>query len=903
MQQLPLDRPLPQQRRTADTPRAAQDRRLSPSLLILSIALVCTVHAQPLPKRTATAPAAPSVRAERLGLGMEITLDGRLDEDVWRREDAARNFVLKEPREGAQPAEATVVRFCYDDDALYVGAWMPRGAGRELRSSMGRRDAPGNSERIIISLDTYRDARTAFSFAVTADGVRTDYHHPDNSEFSRDYSFDPVWEVRTARDDEGWSAEFRIPFSQLRFTTGEVLEWGLNINHYVPSLNEDRYWVLVPKTETGWSSRMGTLTGIAGIAPSPRIEITPYVAGEATIDPRIAAGDPFRTRSEFAGRAGVDAKMGLGPNLTLDATINPDFGQVEADPAEVNLTAYETVFSERRPFFVEGAQLLTGGGPTYFYSRRIGAAPRARIDAASVDMPNATTILGAAKVTGRLAQGTSVGALAAVTAAEHARHAGGDEPAGESLVEPLTLYGIVRAQQELDRDASTAGAMLTVVQRDIPGGDSPVMALTKRAVAGGGDWSLRFRSGEYVLGGFAGVSAVEGTRQSMLRLQRSSARYFQRPDRREMRVDSARTSLAGWAANLSFERQTGTHWLGGIGASAESPGFEINDAGRLQSADDVESWAWIEYRETEPGAVFHAWKINLWGRYAWNFEGLRMARGGDVTMTGTWKNFWSSTLYLYGEAADLSDDLTRGGVLMLRPASVYGQFSTQSDYAANTRASARVSGSRDALGGWAHTWGASVSLRLSDRWEASLDPTWSRSFTTRQYVTTMERGSAATGGLRSVFAALERSTFSMRLRMNYTFTPDLSLDLYAEPFIAGGSWSAPGELRAAGSSDLRMYGEDGTTLTGSAAEGSWQMQDDGRVYGLPARDFRVVSFRSNVVLRWEWRRGSTLFLVWQQDRSGSEAAAGVVSPGDVYDALRPVAGNVIALKLSWWVPA
>ncbi len=904
MQQLPLDSPLPPHRRTTDTPRAAHARRLPPAAILLAILLVCAADAQPRPER-ATAPAASrSVHAERLATGAEIALDGRLDEEVWKREDAARDFVLKEPREGAHPSEATVVRFCFDDDALYVGAWMPCAAGRELRSSMGRRDTPGNSERIIISLDTYRDARTAFTFAVTADGVRTDYYHPDNSEFARDYSFDPVWEVRTTRDEEGWAAEFRIPFSQLRFSAGEVLVWGLNINHYVPSLNEDRYWVLVPKTETGWSSRMGTLTGIAGIAPSPRIEITPYVAGEARIDPRIASDDPFRTRTEFAGRAGVDAKMGLGPNLTLDATINPDFGQVEADPAEVNLTAYETVFSERRPFFVEGAQLLIGNGPTYFYSRRIGAAPRGTLSGDLVDSPTSTTILGATKVTGRLAQGTSIGALAALTAPEYATFIGGN--AGrqhEELVEPLTLYGIVRAQQELDRDASTAGAMLTVVQRDMPDHDTPVMWLASRAVAGGADWSLRFRSGEYVLGGFAGFSAVEGGREAMLRLQRSSARYYQRPDRRTLRVDDARTSLAGWTANLSFERQTGTHWLGGIGASAESPGFEINDAGRLQSADDVESWAWLEYRETEPGDLFHAWKVNVWGHSAWNFEGLRMARGGDLTLTGTWKNFWSTTLYLYGEAEDLSDDLTRGGVLMLRPASIYGQLSTQSDYAANTRMSARVSGSRDALGGWAHTWGASVSLRLSDRWEASIDPAWSRSYTTRQYVTTQQQGSAATGGLRSVFAALERSTFSARLRMNYTFTPDLSLDFYAEPFLAGGRWSAPGELRAARSSALRMYGEDGTTLTGTAAAGSWIARDGADLVRIPAQDFLFVSFRSNVVLRWEWRRGSTLFLVWQQDRSASEAASGIVSPGDVFDALRPVAGNVLALKISWWLPA
>ncbi len=349
--------------------------------------------------------------------GPAPVLDGRLDDAVWRGARFISDFVQKEPVEGAEPTERTEIAFLYDGDALWVGARMYSDDPRSIQALMSRRDRGSQSQHIWISLDTYRDGRTAYSFGITASGVRMDWYHPSDSEFHIDASWDPVWEGRAHIDSLGWTAEMRIPFSQLRFNDLPEQVWGLNIDRWFPERFEDVFWIPVPKNETGWASRMGTLVGISGIRPSRRVELAPYIASDATIRSDVDPANPFSDRSSQAGRVGADLKLGLGPNLTLDVTVNPDFGQVEADPAVVNLSAFEVFFSERRPFFTEGRQLLSGGGSGFFYSRRIGQPPRALADGDFVERPRTSTILGATKITGRTAGGLSIGALAATTAA------------------------------------------------------------------------------------------------------------------------------------------------------------------------------------------------------------------------------------------------------------------------------------------------------------------------------------------------------------------------------------------------------------------------------------------------------------------------------------------------------
>src|SRR5688500_10047780 len=352
-------------------------------------------------------------------LGTPPRLDGRLSEDLWSTSQPASGFVQRDPDEGAPASDRTEVRFAYDDDALWIGARMFSTTPNAIRALVTRHDREGSSEQLIISLDTHHDRRTAYTFAVTPASVRIDYYHSSDDEESQDEGFDPVWQAQARRDSLGWTAEMRIPFSQLRFTGAGQQVWGLNVVRSVPAKNERSYWSLVRREEPGWASRMGTLTGIRDVRPSRRIEIMPYLAVDSRLESEIDRADPFAREHETNARVGADLKVGLGPSFTLDITLNPDFGQVEADPAEVNLTAFETFFDERRPFFTEGAELLEGRG--LFYSRRIGAPPPGRSGADYAERADPTSILGAAMLTGRTASRLSVAGLAAVTQRETVR--------------------------------------------------------------------------------------------------------------------------------------------------------------------------------------------------------------------------------------------------------------------------------------------------------------------------------------------------------------------------------------------------------------------------------------------------------------------------------------------------
>ncbi|MFA6232801.1 MAG: DUF5916 domain-containing protein [Bacteroidota bacterium] len=847
-------------------------------------------------------PSRRSVEAFRCD-GQQLSIDGKLSEAVWQGGTPTGEFLQREPVEGTRATLRTEVRFSYDDDALYIGAVMYVDDSAEILSTLSRRDNAGNSERLLISIDSYNDNRTAYTFGITADGVRLEYYHPNDSEFSRDYSFDPVWEARVTRSADSWTAEMRIPFSQLRFNNRDVQIWGLNMNRYIPSRNEDVYWVLIPKNETGWSSRFGELTGIQGIEPSSRIELTPYTVADVTVAHADNQIDPFYNKIQWKGNLGLDMKMGLGPNLTLDATVNPDFGQVEADPAEVNLSAYETFYSERRPFFIEGSQLLSGEGPNYFYSRRIGSQPSLSANAAFADRPVNTSILGAAKVTGRLASGLSVAGLTAVTQREFVDTY---DPVfnkySAALVEPLTGYAAMRVQQEFGPEASTIGAMITGVQRDL---SSPAaeQLLNRQAASGGVDWKLRFDQATYELNGFAGFSFIRGSPEAIALVQQSSAHYFQRPDADYIEFDPSRTSLTGMTVGLNFKKNGGEHWLWGFGGAAESPGFEINDAGILQSADDIDTWGQIAYRENAPGTIFHSYQIDGSVSKGWNFGFIDQYTNFELGLSTTWKNFYSSEIELaYGTSA-LNDHLTRGGPLMRSGAGWNLYVDVSNSYSSDLRWNIWGSRFNDALGSWDWSAGSSISLRTSGRLEFSVEPSFRRAVNVRQYVMTAGDGPAATFGRRYIFATIDQGTLSARFRVNFAFSPDLTLELYAEPFAASGAYSRFGELPAAESDKLRVFGEDAeSVIRYDEGNASYVVIDQRGAFPIFNPDFNILSFRSNVVLRWEWVRGSTLFLVWQQNRSGYDIDGNLIGPRDLLRSIERTGDNFIALKISYWIP-
>lgn len=854
--------------------------------------MVCLgLLALPSPGRAQT-PAEKVAFAVRVPNG-SLHLDGRIDEALWASVPAITDFVQKEPTLGAPPSEGMEVRFAYDDDALWVAARMEI-KGRKLQAPLTRRDGTFRSEHLWISLDTYHDKRTAYSYGVSASGARMDFLHRTDSEWNRDSGYDPVWEARVDVDTAAWTAEFRIPFSQLRFNAGETQVWGLNLDRWIPSTNEDVFWIAIPKDETGWSSRMGELRGISGIKPTRRVELLPYTA--ATGVSGEDEGTPFRDGWSQRARTGLDFKMGLGPNLTLESTLRPDFGQVEADPAEVNLSAFETFFPEKRPFFTEGAAVFNSA-QGFFYSRRIGGAPRGEADGDAVRYPRNSEILAAAKVTGRLASGLSVGALFALTGQEEAQvFDARSRQVTDVTVGPRTNYAVVRLKQELGRNGSEVGLFVSGVTRDLDPRDPLAALYNRNAFTAVADFSHRFRNRTYEVSGNLGYTRVAGEPVNIERLQRSSARYFQRPDATHVRLDPARRSLDGGSGGLSLEKGEGS-WTFDLSTGFESPETERNDIGSLRTADGVFGSAEVGYRQTRPG-FFYQWEAELSSTveadYAWEVQTRSVRAGAELT----WRNFWQTRLRLNLDGAAQNARLTRGGPSMGTPRGWSLSVSQGNRFQSSRRVQVNAFLSGDEDGGSSVSLGSTLALQASPRLFFQLNPRYARSTTARQYVETLEGGRAVTFGQRYIFAAVDQATLSMQFRGSFILKPDLTLDVYAEPFAASGRYYDYGELTAPRSRALLMYG--GAGLSASVhADGARTIRDGASSFDIANNDFRELSFRSNVVLRWEYRPGSTFYAVWQQDRAVSEAyrRAGF---SDLTDSLSARGDNIFALKASFF---
>ncbi|HEU4996131.1 MAG TPA: DUF5916 domain-containing protein [Gemmatimonadaceae bacterium] len=901
-------------------------RRQPSRVVLVATSVLFVAHALPAQvSSSGSRPARPQKHATavRVPTGA-IRLDGRPDETAWADVPLLNDFVQKDPVEGAEPTDHLEVRIAYDDEALYVATRVRSKDPSKIQAPMSRRDNIHQAEHIWISLDTYMDQRTAYSFAVAASGVRGDWYHPRDNEFDIDDSFDPVWQAVASRDSAGWTAEMRIPFSQLRFNAADEQRWGVNFDYWSPSKNEDVFWIPVPKKETGWSSWMGRLTGIRGIKPTRRVEVLPYVASNSTMNDNRNLRDPFDDGRNLESRVGGDLKMGVGPNLTLEATVNPDFGQVEADPAEVNLSAFETFFSERRPFFIEGNQILAGNGPSYYYSRRIGAPPRGGAAGDFVAYPTSSTIISAAKLTGQLAGRTSLGVLGAVTGREFARSF--DSTTGrraDTLVAPITSYGVATVSQQFGANQSTIGAIVTGVQRDIDVSSPLANVYNTRAFTGGADWNLRFRGGAYVLGGFAGMSRVMGSATRIASVQRSSARYFQRPDARSYHFDSTRTSLTGGVGYLFFQKVTGRHWLYSAETGFESPGLELNDLGRISTADGKDASVDVTYRETVPSRLFRSYYVELNQSNEWNFDNVRQFGTIRGDAGATFRNFWNLSLTARHDFQAQDERLTRGGPLMGTPYYNVGIISLSNAASSKTRWQGRVYYGKDEFGTVVNRLSGLISFKPGPRWDFSVTPNFLRAQNPHQYFTTRDDGRPETQGKRYIFGFLDQTTFTSVLRLNYALKPDLTVEMYGEPFAVSGRWNRFSELTVPRALHIRLYGTDGTTAVtnpdGSVTVTDTQVPAAGggnTQFTLPFSDFNVRSWRSNLVLRWEYKPGATVYVVWQQNRSADVPNGEFVSFGSLVDPFRRRVGrygyddlgvthqmtNFFAIKLNYWLP-
>ena len=844
-------------------------------------------------------------RAVRVDTGV-VRVDGSLTESVWRDAPPVTEFTQLQPVEGAPASDRMEVRFVFDDSALYVGARMY--SSGPVQAPLSRRDDAGQAEALEIELDTYLDRRTAYSFGVTAAGVRLDHFHPNDSEDRIQTDFEPVWQARTVITEVGWTAELWIPFSQLRFNTRDQNIWGLNIRRYIPSTEEEVYWALVESTQSGWASRFGDLVGIDDIVPPLRLEVVPYVAGSSRVSSERNSGNPFDDGTTMVGRTGADVKYGIGSNLTLDVAVNPDFGQIDADPADVNLTVFETFFRERRPFFVEGSNVLRAGTSNYYYSRRIGARPMGPASGDYVDYPDTTTILGAAKLTGRLSSGTSVGFLAAVTDDETARisNAGRETEIG---VTPKTVWGLARIIQEFGDQGSTVGAHMTTVHRDLEQSDPLAMLLSRNAVTVGGDTTIRFADRSYEVRANAGLTHVDGEPEAIAGYQRRNGHLFHRVDQDNIRFDGTRRSMDGAQITASVNKIAGRHWLWGYRTMIESPAFEPMDFGMLNFAGDIEGGPTLTYRETIPGRFLRAYSVSIGlNTYTYFDADLGSRHGIRSRNEATFLNFWRTSFNVTRFSRGQDPQRTRGGPSMGVPRGWSVNWNLENRAGAETQWSGSVNYESNELGDYTTRYGVSLSVRPAASLQLSVEPEYRngqgtratiRGSINRQYLTSLPGGRAASYGRRYVFGFPDRTEVALPLRASYTFKPDLTLDVYAEPFASSGRYQYFGELLGARQRELRVYGTDGTTIE-RLPDGRSVVTDGADHFTLKNYEFNIRSFRSNVVLRWEWKPGSVLFLVWQQDRSSETARGDHVGVGDLFGSLSAPGDNIFAVKTSFW---
>ena len=856
--------------------------------------------------------AAPSVAAAPLA--GSIRLDGVPDEPAWDAATPAMALTQRDPDEGAAPTERTEIRVLLGGDAVYVGARLHDREPSRVRALLTRRDATSESDRFTVQLDSRDDRRTAFLFEVNPRGVRRD--GVVEADGTVDYSPDPVWEGAVHQDGAGWSAEMRIPLSQLRYNRGADA-WGVQFTRFIQRRGEEDVLSFVPKSERNGVNRFGRLIGLAGLPASRHAEVAPYVSGRGEYT-HPESGDPFRDGSDYFTSAGTDVRLGVGGNLALDATIDPDFGQVEVDPAIVNLSALETFFPEKRPFFLEGSSLFsfasvnawnTAGFPGVFNSRRIGRPPQRNLDdevpaPERTNAPAASRIPVALKLTGKTERGWSIALLDAVTRKEHGRFMDAAGGLHQVPVEPLSNYLVARLRHESADGNAAIGGLFTAVDRRLD--DSDLAGLIRSsAYVGGADYNRTWANHSWALDAFVTGSLVRGNPAAILQTQRSSARYFQRPDARHFTVDSTRTSLAGYNGVVALTKLSG-RWRGSLALQDKSPGYETNDVGfevftnRRAVATD------IGYAKYRPGRLFRDYQVDFFTTHEWDYDGNRITFDIGVKQVARFRNFWQATLTtdLYPTTSD--DHLTRGGPLARSPAARMLTLQLDSDSRQRQTFGLGTMYYWSTAGTHTLTLTPSLTINPGSNLQIALTPSLTFDHESAQYVQTEADPSAgATFGHRYVFAALRQTQVAFETRVNWTFTPTLSLQLYAQPLLSANAFRDYKELRAPETYDFAVYGRDRGTIAPDGS-GGLTVDPDGAGTGAPFsvtdQSFNLRSLRANLVFRWEYRPGATLFLVWQQSRSNEADGVGKFDLGRDLRGLRTApADNLLAVKLSYWL--
>jgi hypothetical protein len=820
-----------------------------------------------------TPPPKPSFSATRVSKAPAI--DGDLSDDAWKNAQEITGFTQHNPDDGKPATQKTVVKVVYDNDAIYFGAMMSD--TNPVTTLLGRRDNSLESDWFRILIDSQHDGLSGAEFNLNPSNVQQDgilYN-----DIYDDTTWDAVWLSAAKIVAQGWVAEVRIPYSQLRFPEKPVQAWGINFVRKINKNSEEDRLINTPKRENGFVSRFAELAGIEGIKPERAFEMMPYGVARSDLNSRIDRADPFATTRDSRMDGGLDLKYGLSSNLTLTGTINPDFGQVEVDPAVVNLSQFETFFPEKRPFFTEGAQMFKFGtgpahsrwnfnlfGAQFFYSRRIGRSPQGtgNVSADYIDAPGETTILGAGKITGKFGKGWSIGVLDAVTNTEHANYVLGNQFAKQQ-VEPLTNYIVARSAKEFGGGNSRIGFLFTGVNRRLP---NELDYLRRDAYVGGIDGYTLFHKKDWLVEWWAGASRVDGTARAIARTQTGPAHYYQRPDASYVEYDPTRTSLSGAGLRAMIGKQTG-RWRPNVQVQSYSPGFEVNDVGFLPRADVIATHAVMQY--VNDSVMKYTRDVDWWfGKYQnWNQGGEKIADGGFGNWYVQWKNYWFTYGWGGWDAKVLDDRKTRGGMLATRAGSWDVGIGTGNDSRKKFSWEANVEKYAVDDGGYSNSVWMNLNYRPSSNIRLSLTPAYSRSYSPTQYVDTTSQ---------PIFSKIDQRTLDIGARAEWTVSSRLSFQVYTQPFIATGAYRDFVALARPRSDDYVPTTYDSN----------------------PDFDFR--SLRGSAVVRWEFRPGSALYVVWNENRADTASNGDFQFRRDLSALRNAPSRDVFLIKVSYWLP-
>jgi hypothetical protein len=843
----------------------------------------------------------------------KIALDGLLNDETWLNAPRESDFTQRDPDEGKEASERTEMRVAYDSQAIYVGITLFDSEPHKIVRQLSRRDNVFDCDMFAIQLSPHHDGLTGAVFQISAAGVQRD-GIISNDTFI-DWSWDGVWESAVRLDEEGWSAELRIPFSQLRFPASKRHIWGVNATRFIYRKNESVWLHLVRKNESGVASRMENLDGIDGLEGKKHLDLMPYVAGRSEFIEPQSKNDPFNDGSRQSGTAGIDIKYGVTSNFTLDATINPDFGQVEVDPAIVNLSAFETYYPEKRPFFLEGANIFSNFGrigsnnfwgfnrqePNLFYTRRIGRFPQGYASGDYVDSPTATTILGAGKFTGKTRDGWTLGLVEAVTAREYA-DAVEDGQRSTAEVEPLTNYLVGRVLREKNRFGF--GLLATGVERDLRQPELRDL-LPERAYVGGVDgyYYLDSRKDWVVHGRFAG-SWVNGSASAIDRLEQSPQHYFQRPDADHVTLHPGATSMQGWSGSVNLNRQSGNVTLN-TSLWGTSPGFESNDLGFQTGGDIAGAHAVVHWKKPNPDRFTRNRFLYVGKWWTWNYAEQLQGDGWNAQAYFQTLNYWS--FYTYGAIRrQVQDDrLTRGGPIALRPGTRFFGTGVNSDSRKKISFSSEVNYGWTDAGGWEAFGYLGVNFKPTSSLTISTGPLISRSRGTSQYVNTVTDSTAVnTYGSRYVFADIDQFETAMTTRINWILSPKMSLQVYIQPLISVGDYWDYKELARPNTYSFLRYGYDIGSISSDPNHLYTADPDvDGPAppFTFADPDFNFKFLQVNAIFRWEWRIGSTLYFVWTQNRQDFSNPGQFSAWRDIGNLFSAPAGDVFLVRLAYWI--